>query len=84
MQRKGNSSRQSDVMGTEQARECLNNFLETYNSLNVPDLENIMEQFKNKSIFIYGAGSYGTAIYHTLVKTQDGPQKTSSSRTTPS
>lgn len=32
------------------------------------DLADIMEQFKNKSIFIYGTGSYETAIYHTFSK----------------
>jgi FkbM family methyltransferase len=43
-------------------------FLETCDSLYVPNLTDVMEQFKNKSIFIYGAGNYGTTIYHTFSK----------------
>lgn len=46
----------------------LENFLENYNSLDVPEPSGVMEQFKNKLIFIYGAGSYGTLIYHTFLK----------------
>ena len=68
MKSKKDSSTQSEIIDSKQAKEDLNFFLETYDSLNVPDLADIMEQFKNKSIFIYGAGSYGTAIYHTFSK----------------
>lgn len=68
MKSESDYSTQPEIMDSNQAKKDLEILLETYNSLNVPDLVDIMEQFKNKSIFIYGAGSYGTAIYHTFSK----------------
>jgi len=68
MKSKNDSAMKSENMDSKQAKENLYHFLKTYDSLIVPDLANIMEQFNNRSIFIYGAGSYGTAIYHTFSK----------------
>jgi FkbM family methyltransferase len=55
-----------EIIDSKQALERLRNTLEAYDLLRVPDLEDVMKQFMNKSILIYGAGCYGTAIYNTF------------------
>lgn len=57
-----------DSVARKATREDLVRLLDTYDSVHVPDLANVMEQFKNKTIYIYGAGCYGAAIYQTFSK----------------
>lgn len=58
----------SGFFDLKQAKDHLRRTLQAYDSLIVPDLADMMEQFMDKSIFIYGAGCYGEATYRTFSK----------------
>ncbi len=66
MNTESNLSNESKTVDLDQLKEKLNKTLENYDTFNVPNLADIMEQFRNKLIVIYGAGTYGSLIYHTL------------------
>ncbi len=68
MNTKSNLSNESKTVDLDQLKERLKNTLENYDSFNVPNLADILNQFKNKNIVIYGAGTYGSLIYNTLKK----------------
>ena len=68
MQGKSDSLTPSGYIDLKQAKNRLRNALAAYESLYVPDLADVMEHFKDKSIFIYGAGCYGEATYQTFSK----------------
>ena len=58
----------SAYIDSKQAKDRLRNTLAAYESLHVPDIADVMDQFKEKSIFIYGAGCYGQATFQTFSK----------------
>lgn len=58
----------SEYISSKQAKDQLRKTLAAYESLHVPDLAHVMDKFKEKSIFIYGAGCYGQATFQTFSK----------------
>jgi len=58
----------SAYIDSKQAKDRLRNTLAAYESLHVPDIADVMDQFKDKLIFIYGGGCYGQATFQTFSK----------------
>ena len=68
MQKQNISNNQSPYLSIPEMKKNLQDKLNNYDLIKVPNLKEIVEYFSDKIVYIYGAGSYGSLIYDTLTE----------------